>query len=271
MPSRHCGNLLAILAFRLEHSHRSHRTVAYLLQALSVADTAYLVGCLFIQTMDTVARCYEGMEHLRNVYWLMAPFLWPLASIAQTTTVWLTVLVTVDRYVAICWPFKSLQHQANSTAKRAVYIIAAAAVLSNIVLWLQDPCSCTYSYQVSFSWLRNHFLYQIIYKTVLHFIFRTVGPLLILVVLNFKLIQTVLQARKTHAQLTQTTHQRNNNYFNPILIAVVIVFIICHMPDLMLRITFFSMRHDYIMYKWLLTMGSISNMLLTQSTVLSIV
>ena len=220
--------------------------------------------------MDTVARCYEGMEHLRNMYWLMAPLLWPLASIAQTTTVWLTVLVTVDRYVAICWPFKSLQHQANSTAKRAVYITAAAAVLYNIPrffeivpLWLQDPCSCTYSYNLSFSWLRNNFLYQIIYKTVLHFIFRTVGPLLILVVLNFKLIQTVLQARKTHAQLTQTTNQRNNNYFNPILIAVVSVFIICNTPDLMFRIVFFSKKHDYIMYKWFQTMGSISNMLLT--------
>ena len=213
--------------------------------------------------MGTVARCYEGMAHLRNMYGLMAPLLWPLASIAQTTTVWLTVLVTVDRFVSICWPFKSLQHQANSTAKRAVYIIAAAAVLYNIPrffeivpLWLQDPCSCTYGYNLSFSWLGIDFLYQIIYKTVLHFIFRTVGPLLILVVLNFKLIQT-------HAQLTQTTHQRNNNYFNPILIAVVSVFIICNTPDLMFRIAFFSKKHDYIMYKWLQIMGSISNMLLT--------
>jgi len=34
------------------------------------------------------------------------PHAWALASIAQTTTVWLVLLVTVDRYFAVCLPMK---------------------------------------------------------------------------------------------------------------------------------------------------------------------
>ena len=40
------------------------------------------------------------------MYPYVEPHAWALASIAQTTTVWLVLLVTVDRYFAVCLPMK---------------------------------------------------------------------------------------------------------------------------------------------------------------------
>ena len=49
-----------------------------------------------------------GRWSLRRVFPYVEPHAWALASIAQTTTVWLVLLVTVDRYFAVCLPMKVL-------------------------------------------------------------------------------------------------------------------------------------------------------------------
>ena len=234
------GNFLAILTLRLDHSNR---TMTFLLQALAVADNSYLVSSLLVQTLKSVTECSNWLVDLKEPYQFMEPYLWPLASIAQTTTVWLTVLVTLDRYVAICTPFQSMRQHVNKRTKKAVYMILIAAFLYNIprffekvVRFMPEHCFRVCRYVARPTWLRNNELYKLIYKTILFFIFRMVGPLGILLMLNVKLIQALRRARRDHAQLTQTSNQCTNNYFNLILVTVVTVFIICQTPDLLLRI-----------------------------------
>ena len=260
------GNLLAILALRLDHSNR---TVTFLLQALAVADNAYLVSSLLVQTLKSAAECSSWLKDFKEPFQFTEPYLWPLASIAQTTTVWLTVLVTVDRYLAICRPFESMRHQVSTRAKRAVYIIALTAIVYNIprffekvVIRLPDHCLRVFRYVAWPSWLRKNDLYVLIYKTVLFFIFRMVGPLFVLVVLNIKLIQTLRRARRDHAQLTQTANQRTNNYFNLILVTVVTVFIVCQTPDFLVRIAMTIKTYSTIKFD-IYWPNTFSNMMLT--------
>ena len=47
-----------------------------------------------------------GSSWFQRVYPYVEPHAWALASIAQTMTVWLVLLVTVDRYFAVCLPMK---------------------------------------------------------------------------------------------------------------------------------------------------------------------
>ncbi len=52
------------------------------------------VGSEFIKTME-------------SVFPYTTPYVYPIGLIAQTASVYLTVLVTVERYIAVCHPLKA--------------------------------------------------------------------------------------------------------------------------------------------------------------------
>ena len=70
-------------------------------QALAIVDTLYLASCVAIQSVKTVHDLTDwapGQSALRRSFPYVEPHAWALASIAQTSTVWLVLLVTFDRY-----------------------------------------------------------------------------------------------------------------------------------------------------------------------------
>jgi hypothetical protein len=104
------GNLVSIVVLGRDRSIR--RTTGLLLRALAVTDTAYLVSCLFIQTAKTICDSTDWVHPFlcRPVPYL-EPYMWPLASIAQTGNAWMLVVITADRYVAICRPLHAAQYR----------------------------------------------------------------------------------------------------------------------------------------------------------------
>jgi len=81
-------------------------TTNWLLQTLACVDTVYLVACLFIHTAKTLVDATDWLPALLVDYVpRLEPYIWPAASCAQTATVWTVLLLTVDRYAAVCHPF----------------------------------------------------------------------------------------------------------------------------------------------------------------------
>jgi len=76
-----------------------------LLQGLSVIDTMMLatVFPLYSVTnfLEYTGLCTTDQTQVVKVYLL------PFAFIAQTATIWVTVLVAFNRYIAVCKPFKA--------------------------------------------------------------------------------------------------------------------------------------------------------------------
>ena len=101
------GNLLSMIVLRRDRDRPN--ATNWLLQALAVVDSIYLVASVLIQPLKTINDIGDldgPRAALRRVFPYVEPHAWAVASIAQTAAVWLVLLVTVDRYVAVCQPLQ---------------------------------------------------------------------------------------------------------------------------------------------------------------------
>jgi neuropeptide Y receptor type 1 len=95
-------------------------TIRFMLQSLAVADTAILVCYLAIFTLQGVVA---DTEFERTWWAYIEVYTWPAWYIAQLVSNWTVVIITVDRYVAVCWPLKAVQYSTMSRVRIAVAVV----------------------------------------------------------------------------------------------------------------------------------------------------
>jgi hypothetical protein len=79
--------------------------ILYFQQVLSVIDTLLLLSTCPLYIVATLHE-YFKLGNEDHIYYTRAYAL-PFAYIAQTATIWVTVLVAFNRYIAVCQPFKA--------------------------------------------------------------------------------------------------------------------------------------------------------------------
>jgi len=96
--------------------------VLTVLQALAVVDTLVLVSTLLTQSLRQI-----GWAAYNNVYGHIFIIFYPLMYCVRLVDTWLTVLLTVDRYIAVCQPLKVITRCGTA---RTWMIIAAMTIAS---------------------------------------------------------------------------------------------------------------------------------------------
>lgn len=222
-----------------------------------MVDILYLSACIFIQPVKTIyTTFYSHTDHrLHHVYPYLESYAWFLASIIQTITIWVVILVTTDRYLAICRPLSCRTLRTVRNCRIAVGIAIVAAVLYNIpqiydreVFFVEAKCTKRLISKTRPTELRYDPLYFLLYKTICYLAFRSLGPLLALVVLNARLMAALRLMRLRRRSLTTrvggtpATHGEN---LTLMLVVVVTVFVVCELPDCCLRLATILMG-DYV-------------------------
>ena len=114
--------------------------------------------------------------------------------------------------------------------------------------------------------LRNNRIYYVVYKIACHLVFRSVGPLLVLTVLNCCLAQSLRDAKRRRQQLTgasgsarrmsrvpvataavgtragRRASKQRRNTTTIMVVAVIFVFIVCHLPDVAMRLAGYQLQ-----------------------------
>ena len=85
------------------HSHAA----TFLLQTMAVVDNAFLLTTGFTQILPAYSLFVEDRDHPLMVY--LVTYVHPLVHITQLATVWITVTIAFNRYIAICQPFRAPQ------------------------------------------------------------------------------------------------------------------------------------------------------------------
>ena len=185
---------------------------------------------------------------LTHAWTYIEPYVWPCALIAQTCAVWLVVILTADHYIAICRPLHACQYSTRSRARRAVELVWILSILYNLprffernIVAVTDPVTNVTSMRVYKSALRQNVANIVVYKTMLFFVVRFFAPLTALAFLNLKLINAIRRShqlqnkqsqRASGSRSTRTSIEPNSS----MLVIVVLVFLLCEIPDFVLRI-----------------------------------
>jgi len=75
------------------------------LQVMAVIDNLFLLATGLSQ-MFTATTLYNGItSHWFSVY--LRTLVWPLVHITQMLTVYMTVIIACNRYIAVCHPYRA--------------------------------------------------------------------------------------------------------------------------------------------------------------------
>ena len=231
------GNILSVIVLQRD---RDRREALFLLQALAFADTFHLL---------VAVNRYPLKYLIQEVsYVSMQLIVYPLLKTTQAMTVWMMLLVTTDRYIYVCRPLVAHQLCNSRTRRILALLVFVLSFVYNIprffdsCLWtFQDKCTGKIYSRRVFTRAFSSVYYFDIYQTGAYLLLIFIGPLPILIVLNYKLLTAIRRSRRRQRQYAlchmwqQPPHQSEANA-SIVLINVVIVFVICQTPELIFKI-----------------------------------
>ena len=227
------GNILSLIV--LFHRNMATSTNVYL-AALAISDTLKLINDALYFVVILLKRTDEDPEGMVMAY--LYPYAHFVFNVAVCVTAWLTVSIAVERYISICHPTKAVS---VCTIPRARYIsitVFVVMILITIPSWLRyqarhvvdtrlniscyivEPTELGYSqaFMTPYTWIQN--------------LFRSIVPLVVLIILNTKIINELRRERIKGKSLS------GRNRITLIMIIIIIVFLVCITPDAVMSMFF---------------------------------
>lgn len=123
---------------------------------MAVLDILYLVAALMSQPYRTLSELtyLQAAASKNQVSTVLVDLVMPyvelvariIRSASQTAIVWVVVLVTLDRYVAVCRPLLAVEVRTVRHAQRAVVGVVIAAIVYNIPLIFEKKVSAIHAH-----------------------------------------------------------------------------------------------------------------------------
>jgi len=221
-----CANILAILVL-CKKSFKSNFN--NLLIALAVFDLLFLV----VSITESIRRTFEPRVTNSSTisglvtqlhHHLFPYFLYPLHNILLTCSIFMTVSISIERYLAIFHPFVYQKRKCISSLSFHIIPVIILAVLINIPKFLESKVG----FEDQTTWIeitdmRKSFEYTLYYQHWTRFLILGIIPLILLTFLNFRIV--------IH---TKRSNSKERTY-STILLLIVAIFILCHMPKVALN------------------------------------
>ncbi|KAI6225184.1 FMRFamide receptor [Aphelenchoides fujianensis] len=184
--------------------------VNHFLLALSISDLLLLI-CNFCFLVLPVMVVETESFFWNDLFPSIIRYSYPLALTAQTYGVYLTVLVSVHRFLGVCHPFKAKRWVTSRPVQYAIFGSLFFSILINVPTWFElsvVPCFSEKfsapSHQITLaSW--HEMTYIVVKKTILYTLFLFIIPFTSLIYVNWKIIQALRQSSNLRTMHTYST------------------------------------------------------------------
>ena len=213
-------------------------TNCYLL-ALSSADLFFLI----LLSTTLLEYLFDHGDHRFYKYDIYVTYASIFMQMFLMTSIWLTVVLSLERYIAICRPFYA-PHICSICRARIIIVVIYIVnfILRTPNFWehkiveVYDPSKNSMLKYITFTDFAVSHSYQTVYPWIVDVMYTTAIPFLLLFVLSMRLIWEVrkstayIQRNLIVAKNVNHIVQREELQITIMLISVVIVFLICQFP-----------------------------------------
>ena len=232
------GNILSFCVFS---KHKNETPTVFLLRVLSLTDSLLLLTSIFMYSINGIHTFKAFQENFLYIQL----YVWPLALMAHTATVWLTVIISIHRYTLVCKPVGLLRSLMSKISKAQVAAVLSFSILYNIPRFFEHQKMYSQELKGNLTnttsaphTLGANQVYQIVYSNLLYFPIMYIIPLCLLAYFNSKLIKAVQALQERKETLTGHSHRSREDNCNvtTIVIVIVCIFIVCQTPALINQI-----------------------------------
>ena len=235
------------LSYAVLHKFSRSNVASLLLKALAVSDNLFLVTASVLNMYPGMIFHFGLIEQIKPIFPYLQIYAWPFAHMAQMGTVWMMLLIAVNRYIAVCRPLQAPSLCTKSKVKIQIIIMSIGIVLYNLPRFFEYryitynitmPDNTTMPAETNVG-LQSQHVYNILYENVAYCLFLFLIPLLLLIVLNVHLVWELKTAQKSREVLANSRTNSDENNITLVMIVIIIVFIVCQMPASVNQILFY--------------------------------
>ncbi|CAK5120044.1 unnamed protein product [Meloidogyne enterolobii] len=222
------SNLMNIVVFM--DMEMRQQLVNHFLLVLSISDLLLLICNFFFLVLPVVV--VETDSFFWNDFFpYIIRYSYPLALTAQTSGVYLTVLVSFHRFLGVCHPFKAKRWVSLAPVESAIAGSILFSFVINIPTWLElgvVPCLSSRFNQISrfnlskrntsiYKYLRqiqlapfHNITYILIKKCIAYTILMFIVPFGVLITVNWKMVQALRFSSRMRQRSYSTNRQTSN-------------------------------------------------------------
>ncbi|XP_067927843.1 FMRFamide receptor-like [Watersipora subatra] len=290
------GNILAIIVLSKDKRSSSTKTI---LRSLATCD---LVSLLFAVLYNfSRSYIYYGTEMeiydsktAKTIANSLVYFIIPLSNAAVYGSHMLTVMVTIDRYIAVCKPMviRTKKQVYVTLGVLFIYVVAYNIPLcfEYIVItyagiyrknYYKNDTTTVFEILLNQTYQKN-VPYQIGYKITMSIILKDAGPIILLVVFNIKLHRALVRMKERYLKMTgrrieAPRHISNSENMTRTVVIVVTTYTLLTLPGLIIKLLTTTKQLAYIFGAHAVTnalepvlfnaqYGSISNLLISTAS-----
>lgn len=237
------GNLLAFIVL---YKQQSNVSTNLLLRALAITDSLVLIIGIPLRSVRMCHSCLKLVDNTDyyNVYSYIFLCLYPMLYIVRMCCTWLTTLLTIDRWIAVCRPLHAQTLLTHKVAWIQIIITVVCSVCFSIPRMFELEVSHKDDLRVlTQTNLSRNYQYNILYKISAFFLVTYIVPIILLVRFNKLLWSALLKSDKERAYLHQNSQSNNvsPSYSRSLTFIVVVVtfsFLICNIPALVSQLLY---------------------------------
>ena len=230
------GNSLTFVVFWKGNFKSS---TSFLFLSLSILDSVLLLAVFTMYTMSTFVEYTGLLQSFSKIYPYLIVYVLPSALLAKTATIWVIVLIAINRYIIVCRPLMAQRWCTLSKVKIQLAVVLIAAVLYDIPPFAEcrvehytiftSSNGTSDRTRVALTRFGQHRSFYRVYRSLFLLIFLLVLPILILTVITFRLIKAMKAHRRMQLEM-QSRSQPDDSNVTFSLVIVIIVFIACQVP-----------------------------------------
>uniref|UniRef100_A0AC35F774 G-protein coupled receptors family 1 profile domain-containing protein n=1 Tax=Panagrolaimus sp. PS1159 TaxID=55785 RepID=A0AC35F774_9BILA len=211
-------------------------SVNTLLAALSFVDLCLLLFAVPVFVLPHLGLWIDTNSQ-NEYYTYMLNYVYPVNLIMQTCSIYIMVLITMERWTAVCRPLQVRIWCTPRTSRYGLGVIVLFAVSYNLVRFWEYSMQHSvtgYVYQRHLRDFETHPYYMVGYYTGLYLLTHFLIPFGVIIVMNGHVCNSIIKLRRAREMLTR--QQQREQSTTMMLLIVTLIFAISNTLPFLLNL-----------------------------------